>query len=283
VDLTLVTGTGTAGRVSADDVKAHVRGMTEPRREPQAAETGPLPLVDFTRFGPIEREALSKVRKITAQNMIRAWTTIPHVTQFEEADVTRLEAFRRQASGRIAAAGGKLTMTAILLKVCAAALRLFPRFNSSLDTESDELILKKYYHIGVAVDTDRGLVVPVVRDVDRKPLSQVAFELHELAVRTREKRVTPDELEGGTFTVSNLGGIGGTGFSPIVYPPQVAILGVARTGTQAMLVDGEWQSRLVLPLSLSYDHRVIDGADGARFLAWIAEALTDPYLLLTES
>ena len=284
VELSLVTGTGTAGRVSADDVKAHVRGsMTGPGREPPAVETGPLRLPDFTRFGPVERESLSKVRKITAQNMIRAWTTIPHVTQFEEADVTRLEAFRRQAGGRTAAAGGKLTMTAILLKVCATALRLFPRFNSSLDTESDELILKKYYHIGVAVDTDRGLIVPVVRNVDRKPLSQVAVELHDLAVRTREKRVTPDELEGGTFTISNLGGIGGTGFSPIVYPPQVAILGVARAGAQAVLVDGEWQSRLVLPLSVSYDHRVIDGADGARFLAWIAEALTDPYLLVTES
>jgi pyruvate dehydrogenase E2 component (dihydrolipoamide acetyltransferase) len=283
VDLAQVLGTGTGGHVSADDVKAHVRDRMSRPEEPQPAAGRPAALPDFSRFGPVEREPLSKVRRITAQNMVQAWTTIPHVTQFDQADITRLEAFRSQAAGRIAASGGKLTVTAILLKVCAAALRLFPRFNSSLDFQSDELVLKKYCHIGVAVDTERGLIVPVVRDVDRKPLSQVAVELQSLAQRTREKRVTPDELEGGTFTISNLGGIGGTGFSPIVYPPQVAILGVARTQAEPGLVDGKWQTRLMLPLSLSYDHRVIDGADGARFLAWIAEALADPYLLVTES
>lgn len=284
VDLAQVTGTGTGGHVSADDVKAHVRDrMARPETPPPAVAGRPAALPDFSRFGAVEREPLSKVRRITAQHMVQAWTTIPHVTQHGKADITRLEAFRSQAAGRIAASGGKLTVTAILLKVCAAALRLFPRFNSSLDPESNELVLKKYYHIGVAVDTDRGLIVPVVRDVDRKPLSQVAVELHDLALRTREKRVTPDELEGGTFTISNLGGIGGTGFSPIVYPPQVAILGVARTQTEPALVDGQWQTRLMLPLSLSYDHRVIDGADGARLISWIAEALADPYLLVTES
>jgi pyruvate dehydrogenase E2 component (dihydrolipoamide acetyltransferase) len=226
---------------------------------------------------------LSKVRKITAANTSLAWTTIPHVTHFDRADVTSLEAFRRQAAPRIEAAGGRLTVTAIVLKVCAAALRVFPRFNSSLDTSTEELILKHYYHVGVAVDTDRGLIVPVVRDVDRKPLSRIAVELHELAGRTRDKRVAPDELEGGTFTISNLGGIGGTGFSPIVFPPQVAILGVARTQQEPRLVDGQWHNRQILPLALSYDHRVIDGADGARFLAWVVEALQDPYLLITES
>jgi pyruvate dehydrogenase E2 component (dihydrolipoamide acetyltransferase) len=281
VDLSAVAGSGEDGRISADDVKAHVQErMSAPEPAPGLP---PAPLPDFSRWGPVEREPLSKVRRITAQNMTRAWTTIPHVTHFDRADVTRLEAFRRQAAPRIEAAGGRLTVTAILLKVCAAALRIFPRFNSSLDEPSEELILKRYYHIGVAVDTDRGLIVPVLRDLDRKPLSQVAVELHELAQRTRDKRVAPDELDGGTFTISNLGGIGGTGFAPIVYPPQVAILGVARTQSEPRLVDGEWQNRLILPLALSYDHRVIDGADGARFLAWIAEALEDPYLLVTES
>jgi pyruvate dehydrogenase E2 component (dihydrolipoamide acetyltransferase) len=214
--------------------------------------------------------------------MTTSWTTIPHVTQHDRADVTSLEAFRRGASARVEAHGAKLTVTAILLKLCATALKTYPQFNASYDAQAEELIYKRYYNIGVAVDTERGLIVPVVRNADLKSLTQLAVELGDLAQRTRDKKIKPDELEGGNFTISNLGGIGGTAFTPIVYAPQVAILGVARTQREATLAGGTWEERLYLPLSLSYDHRVIDGADGARFLRWLVEALEDPYLAVLE-
>jgi pyruvate dehydrogenase E2 component (dihydrolipoamide acetyltransferase) len=282
VDLGRVTGSGTGGRISPEDVKEFVRRtlaqpqLQAPPQPPPGRAGGTLP--DFGRLGPVTREPLSKVRRLTAENMTTSWTTIPQVTQYDQADITELEAFRRNAAARVEAQGGKLTVTAILTKVCAAALGAFPRFNSSLDWPAHELVLKQYCHIGIAVDTERGLIVPVVRDADRKSLTQLAVEIGDLATRTRDKKVLPDELEGGNFTISNLGGIGGTAFSPIVYAPQVAILGVARTRPELRLQHGHVAERLVLPLSLSYDHRVIDGAEGARFLRWIVEALENPYL-----
>ena len=283
VELSRVIGSGTGGRISPEDVKEFVRstlaGQTSaPHEAASAPSARPSALPDFSKFGPVSREPQSKIRRITAENMTASWTTIPQVTHYDEADITQLETFRRNASARVEEAGGKLTITAILTKVCAGALVAFPRLNSSLDAGSHELVLKKYYHIGIAVDTENGLIVPVVKDADRKSLTQLAVEIHDLATRTRDRKVRPDELEGGCFTISNLGGIGGTAFSPIVFAPQVAILGVARTRFEVKLQDGHPVERAMLPLALTYDHRVIDGAEGARFLRWIAEAMENPYL-----
>lgn len=276
VDLGRVIGSGTGGRISPEDVKEFVR---QTLASPPTQETpGGLPMPDFARLGPVRREPLSKVRRITGENMTTSWTTIPQVTQYDQADITELEHFRRNAAPRVEAQGGKLTITAILAKVCAGALGVYPRFNSSLDWPARELVVKEYFHIGIAVDTERGLIVPVVRDADKKSLTQLAIEIGDLATRTRDKKILPDELEGGNFTISNLGGIGGTAFSPIVYAPQVAILGVARTKVELRLRDGRAVERQILPLSLSYDHRAIDGAEGARFLHWVVEALENPYL-----
>jgi pyruvate dehydrogenase E2 component (dihydrolipoamide acetyltransferase) len=275
VDIDLVHGSGPRGRISVADVRAYAQRPLE--APPTAA-----PLPDFTRWGPVEREPLSKVREVTARAMSQAWRTVPQVTQYDKADITEIEEFRQHHNARRAEGAAKLTMTAILLKVAVVALREFPRFNSSLDWERRELIYKRYHHIGVAVDTPHGLLVPTIRDVDHKGLEQLTNELAEVAARTRERRVRPDELEGGTFTISNLGGIGGTGFSPIVYAPQVAILGVSRASMEPVWRGGEFQPRLVLPLSLTYDHRVIDGADGARFLRWICEALQHPLMMMVK-
>jgi pyruvate dehydrogenase E2 component (dihydrolipoamide acetyltransferase) len=214
--------------------------------------------------------------------MSYAWSTIPMVTQYDKADISELEAFRRQFNLK-AAPENKLTMTAILIKVCAAALKAFPQFNSSLDLARKELILKHYVHIGVAVDTPGGLLVPVVRDADQKGIETLAVELNETAAKTRERRISPADMEGGTFTISNLGGIGGTAFTPIVYAPQVAILGVSRSVTEPVWNGQEFSPRNMMPLSLTYDHRVIDGADGARFLRWICEAIEKPIMLVMKS
>jgi pyruvate dehydrogenase E2 component (dihydrolipoamide acetyltransferase) len=222
---------------------------------------------------------MSKVRSITADAMSYAWSTIPMVTQYDKTDITDLETFRKEFNRKVDP-DGKLTMTAILIKVCAAALRAFPQFNSSLDLARKEMILKDYIHVGVAVDTPGGLLVPVIRDADRKGIETLATELNELAAKTRERRMSPADLEGGTFTISNLGGIGGTAFSPIVYAPQVAILGVSRAGMEPVWDGEHFQPRLVMPLSLTYDHRVIDGADGARFLRWICQAIEKPINLV---
>ncbi len=288
VDIYQVQGTGPAGRVSEDDVRGFVRETMQriTGGGPLPTATGEFPglhaqrpLPDFTRWGPVHTEPLSRVRQITADAMGYAWSTIPMVTQDDRTDITDLEAFRRDFN-RTAAPEAKLTMTAILLKVCAAALRAFPRFNSSLDLAHRELILKDHIHIGVAVDTPGGLLVPVIRDVDRKGIENLAVELNGMAARTRERKLTPAEMEGGTFTISNLGGIGGTAFTPLVYAPQVAILGVSRAGTRPVWDGAEFRPRLVMPLSLTYDHRVIDGADGARFLRWICAALEQPLNLV---
>ena len=287
VDIYRVTGSGPAGRISADDVRSYVRRTLEnldaggigaaPDAASASASAAALP--DFSQWGEVRREPLSKVREVTARAMAQSWSTIPMVTQYDKAVVDQLEDFRRDYN-RGAADADKLTMTAILLKVCAGALKAFPQFNSSLDPGSNELVFKEYIHIGVAVDTPNGLLVPVIRDADRKGIATMAGELNELAERTRERKISPEEMAGGSFTISNLGGIGGTAFTPLVYAPQVAILGVSRGSTEPVWNGQEFAPRMVLPLSLTYDHRAIDGADGARFLRWICSALENPLKLL---
>jgi len=274
VDLTLVTGTGPGGRITIDDVKNYVktngvgRGTTAP---PGFAPTAP-PLPDFTLWGEIERQPLANLRKRIVEQMQLAWT-IPMVTQFDAADITDLETFRKRNAPAFKERGASLTITAFAIKAAVAALKKFPQFNSTLDLARGELILKKYFHIGIAVDTPAGLIVPVIRDADKKTLAQLSFELAELAKKARERKVTPNELQGATFTISNLGGIGGTQFTPLVNPPQVAILGISRGEIQPRWNGAAFEPRLIMPLSVSYDHRVVDGADGARFTRAIAEAL----------
>ena len=240
---------------------------------------GAVSLPDFSKWGTIETVDLETVRRLTAESTSRSWHMIPHVTQFDEADVTALEEFIQEHAEQVAEEGGKLTLTAVVLKVCAEALRRFPRFNASIDMKKGHLILKKYVHIGVAVATSRGLLVPVLRDVDKKSIGDLAGAVSDIAERARNKKIKPDELEGGTFTVSNQGGIGGTGFTPVVFWPQAAILGMSRTKVAPLYVDDAFQARTVLPLALSYDHRILDGADAARFLRWICKSLEQPMAL----
>ncbi len=277
VDIGQVSGTGPSGRISIADVKAHAKKMNEGPRVPGASVAVTLP--DFTKWGQIERKPMSGIRLKTAQHMSTAWSNVPQVTQFDQADTTELEAHRKRFGEKTKAAGSKLTVTAILLKVAASALKAFPQFNASVDMAASEIVYKKYIHVGVAVDTDRGLLVPVIRDVDEKNILQISIELAQLAEKARNKKLSLEEMQGGTFTITNLGGIGGTNFSPIVNFPEVAILGVSRGGAEAVYHNGKFEPRTMLPLSLSYDHRVIDGADAARFLRWICEALQDPFLL----
>ncbi len=275
VDLRRVPGTARGGRVTQEDVKTYVRQLAS-----GVVATGPRgeapPLPDFERWGPVERRPLEPVRRRTAEQMSLAWRLIPHVTQHDEADVTDLVAFRRRQTGN----GPKLTVTAFVLKAVAVALKQFEQFNASLDLSSGQLIVKRYYHLGVAVDTDRGLLVPVLRDVDRKSIHQLAQELADVAERARNKKVSAEEMRGATFTITNLGGIGGTGFTPIINYPEVAILGLSRAQLRPVVRDGAVVPRLMLPLSLSYDHRVIDGADAARFTRRIAEMLENPLVML---
>ena len=282
VDITRVPGTGPGGRISAEDVKRFAKQLIASAAAGGGAGAGvaPEPLPDFSKYGEVERQPMSNVRRKTAEHLSYAWATVPHVTQFDKADITELEALRKKLASRVEQAGGKLTFTAILLKVAAEALKRFPQFNTSVDTARGEIIFKHYIHIGVAVDTDRGLLVPVIRDVDNKSVTELAVELKELAEKARNKKISPDELQGGNFSISNLGGIGGTYFTPVVNTPEVAILGVSRAEYEPRYRDGEFVPRLMLPLSLSYDHRVIDGADGIRFLRWIVEALENPFLLV---
>ena len=295
VDINMVHGSGPGGRISSEDVSNYAKSIisgTAPQGGP--VQTGPSsigpavpaatrPLPDFSRYGEVERTPMSKVRAITAQSMAYAWNSVPHVTQHDEADITALEAARKKYALRVEQrGGGKLTMTAILTKVCASALRRFPDFNASIDMARGEIVHKKYCNIGIAVDTDRGLLVPVVRGVDTKNLVEIAADVTQLAEKARTKKIMPDDLEGGCFTISNLGGIGGVGFTPIVYAPEVAILGVSRSSMKPVYINNAFEPRLMLPLSLSYDHRLIDGAAAARFLRWVCEALEDPILLAIE-
>ncbi|NKB67014.1 MAG: dihydrolipoyllysine-residue acetyltransferase [Candidatus Latescibacteria bacterium] len=282
VDITQVTGSGPGGRISQNDVKAHARQLNTSEKTASATPGPTMELPDFSQWGNIDAQPMSNVRRVTAERLSYAWATIPHVTQFDKSDTTDLEKWRKQFGPRVEAAGAKLTPTAILLKVVAAALKAFPQFNASIDMAKRQIIYKQYCHIGVAVDTDRGLLVPVLRDVDRKNITELAVELGEISQKARSRKLGPNDMQGGCFTISNLGGIGGTGFSPIVNPPEVAILGVARSAHEPVLIEGQFQPRLMMPLSLSYDHRIIDGANGARFLRWIAEALENPFLLVLE-
>ena len=276
VDLTQVAGSGPGGRISQDDVKAAVRDQ----QTGSLAPTAPVELPDFSRWGNIERQPLSKVRQIIAKNMSQAWQQVAHVTQFDRADVTDLEAFRQRNKEKTEALGAKLTPTVLALKVIITALKTFPQFNASLDAGANEIILKHYYNLGIAVDTERGLLVPVIKDVDRKDILELALELGDISQRARTGKIGLDELQGGTFTVTNLGSLGVGEFTPIVNHPEVAILGLGRAREEATVREGRIEPRLIMPLALSYDHRVIDGADGARFMRKIVDALENPEFML---
>lgn len=281
VDIIQVHGTGPGGRISMADVKNHARqrSLTSRGVAPAAAPlAAAVSLPDFSKWGQVEREAMSGIRRKTAENLSRAWATVPQVTQFAKADISELEELRKRFGKTVEAAGAKLTPTAILLKVVASVLKTFPQFNASVDMSSNEVIYKKYYHIGVAVDTDRGLLVPVIRNVDQKTILELAVELQAVAEKARNKKLSLDDMQGGTFSISNLGGIGGSHFTPIVNAPEVAILGVARGQMEPVYLNGQFEPRLMLPLALSYDHRLIDGADGARFIKTLVEHLEQPFL-----
>ena len=285
VDINQVAGSGSAGRVSVEDVKAHAKRLVSGAVS-RSAEAGPAaafvePLPDFTRWGDVDRQPLRAVRRKTAEHLSAAWTAIPHVTQHDLADITALEELRKRYAKDVEAAGGSLTVTAIAVKVIAAALKVFPQFNSSIDLAAGELIYKKYTHIGIAVDTDRGLLVPVIKDADAKNITQISVELSQLSEKARSRKIALDEMQGGCFSISNLGGIGGSFFTPIVNTPEVAILGISRAKMEPVYdkASGQFVPRLMLPLSLSYDHRVIDGADGARFLRWVVSAFEQPFVL----
>jgi pyruvate dehydrogenase E2 component (dihydrolipoamide acetyltransferase) len=286
VDLAQVQGSGPKGRIQREDVQAYVKAALagKPVAAAPAAGSGkggggldvlPWPEVDFAKFGPVELKARSRIKKLSAANLHRNWVMIPHVTQFDEADITDLEAFRKSNTAETEKRGFKLTMLAFLIKASVTALRQFPEFNASLDKSGDNLVVKKYFHIGVAVDTPEGLVVPVVRDADRKGVFDLARELSEISKNARDKKLKAGDMQGGTFSISSLGGIGGSAFTPIINAPEVAILGVSKSQMRPVWTGKEFAPRLMLPLSLSYDHRVIDGALAARFTAYLANVLSD--------
>jgi pyruvate dehydrogenase E2 component (dihydrolipoyllysine-residue acetyltransferase) len=291
VNVDEVQGSGPAGRISQEDVKEHARRILS--SVPSGAGTSAAAagvrslrqLPDFQKWGEVERQPVSNIRRATAEHLSYAWNAIPHVTQFDKADVTALEGLRQRFKEQVAKAGGNLTVTAMLVRILATAVRKFPQFNSSIDMERGELIFKKYVNVGVAVDTDRGLLVPVIRDADRKNIAEISIEINTLAAKARDRKLTIEEMSGGGISISNLGGIGGTYFTPIVNWPEVAILGVSRTLTEPVWTpstgsgQGAFEPRQMLPLSLSYDHRVIDGADAMRFLRWVVEAIEQPFLL----
>ncbi len=280
ININAVKGSGPGGRITDADVKDYVKGSRTAASSATSSSASDLP--DFSRWGEIDEQDLSSVRRVIAEGTTASWRTVPHVTQFDKADITTLESYLKQNAKKAEKEGGKLTITAVLMKICAEALQKFPRFNASLDLENRKLILKKYIHFGMAVDTEAGLLVPVIRDVDQKTVIDLAVEIVDIAKRTRSRKIKPEEMEGGTFSISNQGSIGGTDFTPIVLWPQAAILGVSRASTEPKYIDGEVRPRTILPLSLSYDHRIIDGADAARFLRWVCEALEYPAATLLE-
>ena len=275
INITHVSGSGPSGWISVEDVKVYARNLGVLPR----AVTSTTPLPDFAQWGDCERKSFTPVQRKMAERMQEAWTTVPQVTQHDKADITDLEHQRKQYEATVEAAGGKLTMTAMILKVLASTLSHFPYVNSTVDIERHEMVVKRFYNIGVAIDTSRGLVVPVIRNVDKKTLLDLAVELTTIAKKAREGILRLEDMQGSTFNLSNLGGIGGTYFSPIVNPPNVAILGVSRAVTAPVYSEGKFVPRLMLPLSLSYDHRAIDGATGARFIRKLAETLEQPPLL----
>ena len=285
VEIQAVPGSGPGGRISEDDVKRHARSRSiAPPAAAVAAEPVAAPLPDFAEFGPIEREPLSRLRRTIKRNMAASWREIPHVTLHHTADITDLDSVRIQYRERAEQAGGKLTVTAIMLKIVAAALRAHPRANSSLDAANNELILKRYVHLGVAVDTPRGLVVPVIRDADRKNIIQIAVELTDVSARARSGDLGLEDFRGSSFTVTNLGGIGTEHFTPIIHHPNAAILGIGRSERRPVWDEEQelWVSRSIMPLSFAFDHRVMDGADGARFMSWISDAIRQPLVLALE-
>ncbi|MEA4974875.1 MAG: 2-oxo acid dehydrogenase subunit E2 [Paludibacter sp.] len=284
VDVNQVKGTGPGGRILLDDVKLHSKLMHQQRNEAQhiRAEQHQQPLPDFSKYGDVETVAMSNIRQKTAEHLSHAWHTIPHVTQFDKADITQLEEFRKSYAKTAEKFGVKLTVTAILVKVISSAMKTFPQFNASVDMQNKTIVYKKYFNIGIAVDTEFGLIVPVIKNADRMNIIEISREINALAEKARNKKVGVADLQGGCFTITNLGGIGGTSFTPIVNSPEVAILGVSKGSIEPVYINGKFEPRLMLPLSLSYDHRIIDGADGIRFLRWVIEALENPMKLIIE-
>jgi pyruvate dehydrogenase E2 component (dihydrolipoamide acetyltransferase) len=281
-----VRGSGPKGRITTDDVRDHVKGVMASGARPVAAPAAAAgtgiglnlpawPVVDFAKFGPIERVEMSRIRRISGPALSRNWVTIPHVTNQEDADITDLEAFRVLLNKENEKSGLKLTMLAFLIKACVAALKKFPDFNSSIDPEGGAIIRKNYWHIGFAADTPQGLVVPVVKDADKKGVFEIAQETSALAAKARDGKLGPSDMQGGTFSISSLGGIGGTSFTPIINAPEVAILGVCRSTMKPVWDGKQFVPRLILPLSLSWDHRVVDGAGAARFNVLVAQILAD--------
>jgi pyruvate dehydrogenase E2 component (dihydrolipoamide acetyltransferase) len=284
INIQAVQGSGSGGRISMDDVTAYARRLLSGAgaARPSAAAAEVLP--DFSKWGGVERKPMSGVRRTTAHRLTQAWNTVPHVFQHDRADITGVEALRKRLSKKSEAEGrAPITITAFLMKTLAAALKKYPQMNSSVDLATEEIIYKQYVHIGVAVDTDRGLLVPVIRDVDQKDIFQIADELAEAAEKARSRKLSLDDMQGGSMTISNLGSLGGGAFTPIVNWPEVAILGVARARMEPLYSDGEFVPRFLMPLTLSYDHRVIDGADGVRILRWIVEAIEQPALMWLDS
>ena len=273
IDIGQVPGSGPGGRISIDDIKKYAKALNTSRTSGGGIPHQTLP--DFSKWGSIRREAMNNVRRKTAEHLSYAWNSIPHVTQCDKADITELEKLRK----RFSSDKRKLSITPFLIKIITAALKQFPQFNASVDMSTNEIVYKSYVNIGVAVDTDRGLIVPVLKNTDQMTILQISDELTAMAERARNRKTTIEEMQGGCFTISNLGGIGGSFFTPIVNTPEVAILGVSRAAMEQVYVDGQFIARLMLPLSLSYDHRLIDGADGARFVRFVADAITQPFLI----
>ncbi|MGQ0735431.1 MAG: 2-oxo acid dehydrogenase subunit E2 [Acidobacteriota bacterium] len=283
VDIAQVTGSGPNGRITPEDVKAFARqimaslggGALVPPTRPEPR----YELPDFSKWGEVERKPMTGVRRKTAEHLSHAWSVIPHVTQFDKADMTVLEEIRPQYAGEVEKHGGKLTVTAVLTKIVAAALKKFPQFNASIDVATESIIYKKYVHVGIAVDTEHGLLVPVVRHADQKNIVEIAVEIQQLAEKAKARKLTLEEMSGGSMSITNLGGIGGTAFTPIVNWPEVAILGVSRGAVEPVYRNAALEPRQMLPLALSYDHRVIDGADAIRFLRWVVDAVEQPFAL----
>lgn len=283
VNVNDIKGTGPGGRISLDDVKAYSKLLHEQRAQQPVTVSGAVhyePLPDFSKYGTVVAQPMSNIRLKTAQHLSNAWQTIPHVTQFDKADITELEKFRKSFAKQAEKEGVKLTVTAILVKIITMALKRFPQFNSSVDMANQTIIYKNYFNIGIAVDTEFGLIVPVIKNADQMNVIEISREMNALAEKARNKKVSVSDLQGGCFTITNLGGIGGTAFTPIVNAPEVAILGVSRGAIEPVWIDGKFEPRMMLPFSLSYDHRVIDGADGIRFLRWIIDAIENPYNLV---
>ncbi len=278
VEISAVTGTGRKGRITREDVKQHIKTAMQSGGQTVVTsnfDVPPFPAVDFTEFGDVDSQPLSRIQKISGKYLHRNWVRIPHVTQYDEADITELEAFRQENKADAKEQGFNLTPLAFMVKAMAKALKKFPKFNTSLDVDGENLIYKKYYHIGIAVDTPNGLVVPVIRDCDKKEVFEIAKEMRDISIKAREGKLAPSDMQGGCISISSLGGIGGTAFTPIINAPEVAILGVSRSSLKPVWNGSEFEPRLMLPLSLSYDHRVIDGADAARFIVYLSSILSD--------